>query len=115
MTTTPAISARPTAGPLRMTPARWVALVIGVPIALALIGWTGFGLIADFGQASFPVDYRIPVHHGELSLSSNGANLTVHESGGGTAARLTGKVQYSLVRPSFSENNGPDGSTVAIG
>jgi hypothetical protein len=115
MTTMPATSARPAAGPPRMTPGRWIALAIGVPIALVLIGWTGFGFIADFGQASFPVNYTIPVHHGVLSLSSNGADLTVRGGGGGSVAQLTGKVQYSLIRPSFSENNGPDGSTVALG
>lgn len=114
MTTMPATSARRAAGPLRMTPARWVAIAIGVPIALALIGWTGFGFVAEIGQASFPVDYTIPLHHGVLSLSTNGADLTVRESGGGDVARLVGKVQYSLVRPGFSENNGPDGSTVGL-
>ena len=41
----PAVGAPGPSGPLRMTPGRWVALAVGVPVALALIGWTGFSLI----------------------------------------------------------------------
>ena len=29
-----------------MTPARWIILAAGVPVVLALIGWTGFTVIA---------------------------------------------------------------------
>ena len=85
---------------LRMTPGRWVTLAIGVPIALVFIGWSGFSLVAAIGQASFPVSTTIPVKHGRLVASTGGGDITVHQgqlSGG--AARLTGTVQYSLVRP----------------
>jgi hypothetical protein len=90
-------------GALRMTAGRWIALAIGVPIALAFIGWSGFSLVAGFGQASFPVSTTIPVKHGRLVASTGGGDITVHQgqlSGG--AARLTGTVQYSLVRPRFT-------------
>ena len=89
-----------------MTPGRWVTLLIGVPIALAFIGWSGFGLVADIGQASFPVSATIPVEHGRLVASTGGGDITVHQgqlSGG--AARLTGTVRYSLVRPHFTAND----------
>src|SRR6516164_3232887 len=88
---------------LRMTPGRWITLVIGVPILLAFIGWSGFSLVADIGQASFPVSATIPVKDGRLVASTGGGDITVHQgqvSGG--AARLTGTVQYSLVRPRFT-------------
>ena len=111
MTTLP--NTGPTAGPassrprppaaLRMTPGRWITLVIGVPIALAFIGWSGFSLVASIGQASFPVSTTIPVEHGRLVASTGGGDITVHQgqlSDG--AARLTGTVQYSLVRPRFT-------------
>ena len=90
-------------GALRMTPGRWITLIIGVPIALAFIGWSGFSLVASIGQASFPVSTTIPVEHGRLVASTGGGDITVHQgqlSGG--AARLTGTVQYSLVRPHFT-------------
>jgi len=88
---------------LRMTPGRWITLLIGVPIALAFIGWSAFSLVASIGQASFPVSTTIPVKQGRLVASTGGGDITVHQghlSGG--AARLTGTVQYSLVRPRFS-------------
>lgn len=88
---------------LRMTPGRWVTLLLGVPIALALIGWTGFTAVAGLGQSSFPVNAVIPLQHGRLVASVGGADVTLHQDqAGGSTARLTGTVQYSLVRPDFT-------------
>ncbi len=87
-------------GPLRMTPGRWVALAIGVPIALTLIVATGFSLVVDIGQASFPVNVNLPVSDGHLTASAGGGDLTVRQDQASSAtARLTGTVQYSLIRP----------------
>jgi hypothetical protein len=90
---------------LRMTPGRWATLAIGVPIALVLIGWSAFSLVASIGQASFPVSATIPVQNGRVTASTGGGDITVHQGplSGGTA-RLTGKVEYSLVRPKFTVN-----------
>ena len=101
--TTGPVTSRPRPPTLRMTPGRWITLAIGVPIALAFIGWSAFSLIADIGQASFPVSATIPVEHGRLVASTGGGDITVHQGNlsGGTA-RLTGTVQYSLVRPRFT-------------
>jgi Toastrack DUF4097 len=101
VTTVPVTTGPPRApGGLRMTPGRWAALVIGVPIALALIAWTGFSFIANLGRGSFPVNYAIPVHDGQLVASTGGGDITVRQDQvtSGTA-RLTGTVQYSLIRP----------------
>ena len=90
-------------GGLRMTPGRWVTLLLGTPIALALIGWTGFSAVAGLGQSSFPVSAVIPLQHGRLVASVGGADVTLHQDrAGGSTARLTGTVQYSLVRPDFT-------------
>ena len=88
---------------LRMTPGRWATLAIGVPIALVLIGWSAFSLVASIGGASFPVSATIPVQNGRVVASTGGGDITVHQGrvSGGTA-RLTGKVEYSLVRPTFT-------------
>ena len=107
MTTTPATG--PVTGPprppaaLRMTPGRWATLVVGVPIALVLIGWTVFSFVADIGRASFAVSTTIPVQDGRVVASSGGGDITVHQGqvSGGTA-RLTGTVEYSLIRPTFT-------------
>lgn len=85
---------------LRMTPGRWATLAIGVPIALVLIGWSAFSLVASIGGASFPVSATIPLHNGRLVANTGGGDLTVHQGQvSGATARLTGTVQYSLVRP----------------
>ena len=108
-----AMTTAPTTGPvtrpphppaaLRMTPGRWATLAIGVPIALVLIGWSAFSLVASIGGASFPVSATIPLQNGRLVASTGGGDITVHQGrvSGGTA-RLTGKVEYSLVRPTFT-------------
>jgi hypothetical protein len=88
---------------LRMTPGRWATLAIGVPIALVLIGWSAFSLVAGIGRASFPVSVTIPLQNGRLVASTDGGDVTVHQGqvSDGTA-RLTGRVEYSLVRPTFT-------------
>ena len=101
MITMPATGApRASGGAPRMTPGRWVALAIGVPIALVLIGWSAFSLVAGVGRASFSVSTSIPLQDGHLVASTGGGDITVHQdqTRGGTA-RLTGTVQYSLIRP----------------
>jgi hypothetical protein len=97
-------------GTLRMTPGRWLALAIGVPVALSLIGFTGFDLVAQFGQASFGVDKTIPVRDGRLSLGVNGGDIAVRTARDG-AARLAGTVRYSLIRPDITVG----ATTVSLG
>ena len=103
MTTTPAT--RPPRAPaaLPMTPGRWITLIIGVPIALALIAFTAFSLVSGIGRASYPVNATIPLQSGQLVASTNGADITLHQDQArSSTARLTGTVQYSLVRPKFT-------------
>jgi hypothetical protein len=100
---------RPPRAPARlhMTPGRWLALAIGVPVALALIGWTGFSFVSALGRASFPVDTTISLEHGRLTADMNGADIVLrpgHAENG--QARLTGTARYSLVRPHFAVNGG---------
>jgi hypothetical protein len=106
MTTLPTPGATSPSRPpatLRMTPGRWATLAVGVPIALVLIGWSVFSLVADIGQASFAVSTTIPVQDGRVAASTGGGDITVHQGqvSGGTA-RLTGTVEYSLIRPTFT-------------
>lgn len=102
----------PVTGPPRaparliMTPGRWITLLIGVPVALAIIGLNALSLVAGVGTASFPVSRTIPVDHGRLVASIDGGDFNVRQGQPGDAAQLTGRVQYSLVRPDFSVNDG---------
>jgi len=97
------MSSPPRAPVLRMTPGRWVTLVIGVPLALALIAWSAFSLVAGIGRASFAINTSIPLHGGHLVASSGGGDITVHQDQSRSGmARLTGTVEYSLVRPKLT-------------
>jgi hypothetical protein len=90
---------------LEMTPARRVALAIGVPVALMMIGWLGFSAVTSIGRASFGVNIpSIPVQHGKLSVNVGGGNVTVHPGQPG-AARLAGTVHYSLIRPDIRKTS----------
>ncbi len=91
---------------LAMTPGRWVTLLIGVPVALVFMGFGALSLVSDIGMASFPVSRTIPLEHGRLVASVDGGDFTVQQGQGGDVARLTGTVQYSLIRPDFSVDNG---------
>lgn len=97
-----------------MTPARILTLAIGVPLVLALIGWTGFGVVAEFGQASFSVgSYTVPVNHGQLVANVASGNVTVRPVAG-TTAQLAGNVQYSLIRPNITERTTASGTTLGL-
>lgn len=103
MTTVPATRPPRAPAPLPMTPGRWITLMIGVPIALVLIGWTGFSILTGIGRASYPVTGTIPLENGRLVASMGGANVTLHQNQAkGSTARLSGTVEYSLVHPSFT-------------
>lgn len=95
-----------------MTPGRWVALAVGVPVALALIGWTGFSLITTVAQGSYPFSYAIPVQDGQVAVNINSGDVTLREVPGTSTARLAGTVQYGLIRPGIDESNTPTGANV---
>jgi Putative adhesin len=101
-------------GPLRMTPGRWVALAVAVPVALALIGWTGFSLISSLARGSYPFSYRVPVNNGQVAVNVNAGDITLRAASGSGAARLTGIVQYGLVRPAISEVTTSAGTNVGV-
>ena len=101
-------------GPLLMTPGRWVALAVGVPVALALIGWTGFNLVTTVARGSYPFSYAIPVQDGQVAVNINAGDVTLQEALGSTTARLTGTVQYGLIRPGISESITPTGANIGM-
>jgi Toastrack DUF4097 len=102
-------------GPPLMTPGRWVALAVGVPVALALIGWTGFSLVTTVARGSYPFSYAIPVQDGQVAVNINAGDVTLQEAPETrTTARLTGTVQYGLVRPGISESITPTGANIGM-
>jgi hypothetical protein len=83
---------------------RRLALAFGVPAVVLMIAFTSFNLVGNLGKASYPVSRTLPVVSGRLTLSLDGGDVDV--SGGGTpgVASLTGRVYYSLVRPTLFLN-----------
>jgi Putative adhesin len=107
MTTAPVTRPPRPPAALRMTPGRWAALAIGVPIIVAMIGWSAFSLVAGIGRASFPINTSVPVQDGRLVASTGGGDITVHQDQARSGkARLVGTVQYSLVRPRLRISGG---------
>ena len=92
---------------LPMTPGRAVALVIGVPVVLAIIAYNSYDLVLNVGRGSFPVRENVRVAASGLTVSLGGGGATVH---GGAAtpgvARVSGTVTYHLGRPSVQLNSG---------
>jgi hypothetical protein len=85
-----------------------------VPVALALIGWTGFSLVASVAHGSYPFGYTFPVRDGQVALNLSAGDITLRQGPADGAARLTGTVQYGLVRPSISTFTTPTGANVLL-
>lgn len=89
-------------GQLPLTPGRWLALFIGVPVLLALIGFTGLNVVALAGQGSYRVRDTIPVRDGQITARINSGDVTLQQAAAGAAqgrnAELTGTAHYSLFR-----------------
>jgi hypothetical protein len=98
--------------PLPMTKGRLLALLLGVPVAFALIAWTGLTEVAYAGQGSYPVRLAVPVHGSTVSLSAGAADVQVTQAAGSTL-RLTGKATYSLFRSNVTWQTTPSGVIVS--
>jgi hypothetical protein len=98
--------------PLPMTKGRRLALLLGVPIALALIAWTGLTEVAYAGLGSYPVRLVVPVHGSTVSLSTSAADMQVTQAARSTLW-LTGKARYSLVRSTVTWHATPSGVIVS--
>jgi hypothetical protein len=96
---------------MRMTPGRTAVLIVGVPIALALIGWTGYDFVALAGQGSVPVHVAIPVSHGGVSADSGGGDVVLRQAAIKTA-ELTGTGEYSLFQPTLKTTQTATGVSV---
>lgn len=86
------------ARPMPMTPGRWAALAVGAPLALALIGFTGFSLVAAVGQASYRVSLNLPTSGGKpVSLELTSGDVNVGPAPG-SQVLVRGVAHYSLFK-----------------
>lgn len=101
-------------GPLPLTPGRWLTLAIGVPVALALIAWTGLNLVALAGVGSYRFTVTAPVHGQVATVSAGSAEVSVGPGQPGRI-RLRGTIKYSLARPHVRWQRGPSSVTLRPG
>jgi len=96
---------------MEMTSARIGALVMGVPVSLCLIGWSGYNVVAAISPGSYPFSYGIPLSSGQVNVGIDAGNVTLRQGGTASSAEMTGTVRYTLEPPSLSEfpgmNNQP--------
>jgi hypothetical protein len=82
---------------LPMTRSRLTALIVGVPVAMATIGWIAVCEVADASQGSFAVRMATAANGRPVSVAIDSGTLRVGQATGG-GIRLTGTARYSLVR-----------------
>ena len=99
------------AAPLPMTPVRWVTLALGLPVALALIGWSSFTAIALADQASYRVHVSSPASGGQARVKIDNADATVRP-GLGDRISVSGTLRGSLSRPTFAWRSDVSGLTL---
>ena len=63
--------------PFPMTRGRVAALVVGVPVCLALVLYNGLDLVANIGEAHYPVNYVIPPNARSLDVSVAAGQLSI--------------------------------------
>lgn len=98
--------------PLPMTAGRWVALVIGTPLALLAIGWTALTAVAWAGLGSHRVNLAMPVQgRTTAAVGVDSGDVSVRP---GPAGRIQvhGIIRYSLVRPQISWQRMPSAITL---
>lgn len=83
--------------PLPMTAGRLLALVVGTPLALLVIGWTALTGVAWAAQGSYRVNLAIPAHGRTVTLAVDAGQLSLGPAADGRI-RLTGTATYALVR-----------------
>lgn len=97
--------------PLPMTPARRLALAVGVPLVLALIGWSAFSTVAQAGTGTFPVRHSLAIRDGLLRADVGDMDVRL-VPGSGPDATLAGTVHYSLIKPAVTFSVDGSGATV---
>jgi hypothetical protein len=108
--------------PLPMTRGRRTALVIGVPVAVALIAacvplWARAALqwVASTDTVGYPVAFSAPVQGGQVRVISNKGDLVFRTSATAQQISVRGHLSSSLARPTFSHRSTAAGLALTSG
>jgi Putative adhesin len=101
-----------TTGPLPLTRSRIAVLVIGAPLCLLLVAYTGLGLVAIIGEGRYPVSYTSPASAKSLTVTTAGGQLSIRPKAAGRAT-LAGTARYTFVRSTLTERTA--GGDTAVG
>lgn len=99
------------AAPFPLTRGRLAALVVGVPVCLSLIALNGLSLVANLGEAHYPVNYTVPAGAKSLNVSVASGQLLIKPTAA-SQATLTGMARYSLIRSTVTEQTTSSGTDV---
>ena len=94
--------------PLPVTRARRVVLTVGLPVVLALIAFMSYNAVALSDRATYRVHVSVPARGGQTRVTIDNASATVRP-GSGDQISLSGTLQGSLARPSFSWRSAASG------
>ena len=104
---------------LPLTRARRTTLIIGVPVALALIAvcvplWSRAALnwVASTDTIGYPVALRAPVQGGQVRVTSNNGDLVYRTAASAQQISVRGHLSSSLARPTFSHHDTAAGLTL---
>ena len=89
-----------------MTRARWVLLVLGLPVVLAFIGALAFNAIALADQVSYHVHRSFAAGAGPIRVSVDNADAS-YRPGPGRRISVTGTLRGSLARPTLTWQAAP--------
>jgi hypothetical protein len=97
--------------PPRLTTGRLAALVIGIPISLAIVAWGALTVVSLLSLDSFQIHRSFTPSASQLSVHTGTGDLTLIASDDGQV-HLTGVAHYALVRPTVDVST--TGASVSV-
>lgn len=101
-----------------MSPAQRVILLLGAPVTLCLVAWTGYGIVAATAQGSFTSVYTEAITGPALTVNLDGGDADIQGGAATGSARLTQSVSYGLirpdVRPALDVSRGASGTSISF-
>ncbi|HET7014084.1 MAG TPA: DUF4097 family beta strand repeat-containing protein [Streptosporangiaceae bacterium] len=92
---------------LELTRGRIIALIIGIPLSLAVISGFVIDVLGDLASGTQPVRFDLPAHGRAVTVSVEAGDLRLTTSADGRV-KLDGIALYSLFRPLItSQSTGP--------